>query len=217
MPRSQLVYREIAPEGRPPVGTIVVLHGAEATLEQLVPLARTVAPEFRAVAPQAAKGVYLGPELVSYSWYLPTGTPLPELASFGDALYQLEQFVYDVVDRDEGRRPVLLGYDQGAVMALTAIGVVPDFLAGVAAIAGYVPELRDWTPPIDDAGGLPVILVTDPTDESITAPLVTSSVERLEALRASVRLEEVPGSRAQPDVATDVVRRWLEATVLAVR
>ena len=47
---------------------------------------------------------------------------IPDTPSFGDCLFQVEQFVLDVVERpgELRRAPIQLGVDQGAVLALAA-------------------------------------------------------------------------------------------------
>jgi predicted esterase len=155
--RSQLVFRVDEPAGAVD-GTLIVLHRHASGGAEALPLARSLAPRFRVVVPDAARGVFEANELVAYTWFGGTNEE-PEPASFGDSLYQLEQFVYDAEER-WGHRPVLLGFGQGGALALGAALVVPDHLSGVAAVGADYPSVPALEPrPFDD---LPLLLAASP-------------------------------------------------------
>jgi predicted esterase len=208
MSRSQLVYRAVAPDQGPEEATVIALHGRNGTLDDLVPLASSLGPAVGVFAPEAARGVYDGLELVSHTWFGLRADGEPEPASFGDSLFQLEQFVYDVVDRadGQGRLPFVLGYDYGAVLALAAATVIPDFLAGVMAVGGHLPTIPGWDSPVERADGLAVLLVGDAADRD--------SARRLRQRGAEVTTVEVDGAHLLGDEVAATLRQWLSAVQL---
>jgi predicted esterase len=220
MARTVLVYRELPIESGISTATIIALHGHGGDFDQLEPLCRAVGQSLQVVVPQAWRPV--NPRMIpdnpddyqGYAWYFTYQVGYPEPATFGDCLWQLEQFVYDVLDRQSVERPLfLLGYDQGAVLAVTMAGVVPESLAGVAAICGYLPEIRGWSLPVENVEGLPVLLVHDLQDLEIPLALVQKTVEELGQRGAAVDLREVPGARQDPLAAASVLREWLGVQV----
>jgi phospholipase/carboxylesterase len=213
MAHSLLVYQEVPETGRG-VATLIGLHGRGGDLHQLVPLAREMGP-VQLVAPQAARPA--GPSMQGdsttdgFTWYLVQDGVRPEPATFGEGLWLVEQFIYDVRDRQSTERPMFLfGYDQGAVLALTLAVVLPHSLAGVAAICGYLPEIRDWSPPIEDLEGLPVLLIHDPDDLTVPLTAVEKTAEELRQRQAEVELVKLPGTRKSLLAAAHTMRTWLE-------
>jgi|SRR5687768_7101351 predicted esterase len=220
MARSMLIYREPVVPGACP-GTLVGLHGRGGDVNQLEPLFRMVEPAFQVFAPQAARPISpatMGDhhEDTGFIWYF--GGPelgRPEPATFGESLWQMEQFIYDIRDRqDDGRPLFLVGYDQGGVLAATMAGVVPELLSGVAVIRGYLPEVRGWSPPVEDAGGLPVLVVHDPEDPDVPIALIERTAEQLGHRQSTVELRSLPGSRLDLEAPCRLVADWLHARVL---
>jgi predicted esterase len=197
-----------------------MLHGHNGGLDDLIPLGRLLGKDFEIVVPEAARGVYLGRELISHTWYGGWQLLRPESASFGDSLAQLEKFLYDVRARrleDEAGPLVVIGYDQGAVLALTLTQVVPEQLGGVVAIAGALPELRGWTPPIAETGGVPILLVADPEDREVPETAIEETRQRLRAAGSPVAVEWMPGVRQLGEPVAAVVRGWFSREVLTDR
>jgi predicted esterase len=208
---SQLMYRELPPSRAPEALTVIALHGDRGGLNDLIPFAESLSPAIRIVAPEAARGVYQALEIVSRTWFGGT-LDAPEPASFGDSLAQLEKFVYDVRNRAQtpsAQRPLLMGFDQGGVLALTAALVFPDLISGVIAIDGGVPTFRRWSPPELDAAGLPVLLIDDPAETKLLPDTMATSVERLRQRGAAVEQVTVPGARSLGPAVTAAVQAWL--------
>jgi phospholipase/carboxylesterase len=213
MPRSMLVYQDV-PERTQDSATLIALHGSGGDLDQLLPLARDIG-SVHLVAPQAARPVTpttqgYSPTSDGYTWFFIQEMGHPEPATFGEGLWLVEQFIYDVRDRQNADQPTfLLGFEQGAVLSATMAAVVPDALAGVVAICGYLPEIPGWSPPMEDLNGLPVLLVHDPDDVSMPVALVEKTVEELTRRRAAVQRQYVAGSRKNPVTAAPVIKKWL--------
>jgi predicted esterase len=214
MARSMLVYQEI-PEHAIGKATIVGLHGRGGDLDQLCPLVRDLGP-LQLIAPQAARPVSPatqghGSSADGFMWYFIQELGYPEPATFGEGLWLVEQFIYDVRDRQGAKRPLfLVGFEQGGVLALTLAAVVPEMLAGVAAICGYWPDIRGWSPPVEDLNRLPVLLVHDADDEEIPAGLVERTSAELNARYASLDVRRIRGVRQNPAVAASALRGWMD-------
>src|SRR5258708_26587247 len=168
-----LVRRRVPPETKPRRGTIVTLHGGKGTLDDLVPLARSISPLLEVIAAEAPRRVHYV-ESSAYTWYYAVEPNRPEPVTFGDSLIQLEQLVYEIAEGTQGaREPLyLVGFDQGAVLALALATVVPDYLSGVVAICGCVPEIAGWPLPEGALDALQIQLVYDPQGLGLPAGAV---------------------------------------------
>jgi predicted esterase len=203
-PRSQLTFMPVP--AHPPVrATVIPLQGKGPQQAELAKLGRALGPDLELFVPEAPRVTYFGRAYVSRYWYIgEEGAPEP--ASFGDTLFQVEQFVYDVVDRiaAEGRLPYLLGCEQGAVLALAAAEVVPERLAGIMAVCGYLPDIAGWDPPATELNGLPVLLVHEPGDE-----LAEPTRQRLVQKGATVETVAVENAMTLGTEVEDALATWL--------
>jgi phospholipase/carboxylesterase len=216
MPQSMLIYQELP--GAASVATVIGLHAEGGDVDQLVPLAGRLGPQFQLVAPQAARPTnpatqgYV--ENQGYLWFFIQQIGHPEPATFGESLWLLDRFIADVRERQGAGRPlVLVGYEQGAVLAATLAMVVPDQLAGVVAIGGYVPDIAGWSPPVENLQGLPVLLVHDPSDPAMPVELVERTAATLADRKAAVDVRPVPGVSGDILAAADLTRAWMERTL----
>ncbi|MFN2376065.1 MAG: alpha/beta hydrolase [Candidatus Binatia bacterium] len=152
---------------------VVALHARGGDAPLAVRSARAVfGDNVDIVAPQAARPCnpfqsnHRGePAYEGFSWYLGHDVARPEAASFGDALVQLDLLVGAL-----GRRFVLTGDGQGAVLALTLALHAPPGLAGVHMCSAAPPEIDGWAPPRAKLNGIP-FLVTGESDAGALAKL----------------------------------------------
>ncbi len=160
-PLSQLGYARIQDTLASP--RVITLHGYNQNGWAPAALGRAAAPEGRIIGLESYKGVYVGRTIVGNTWYVgPLDRPAPVF--FGDALAEIERFLWDELDRqktDTPERPFLLGVEQGAVMALATGLAVPDLISGVIAVDGALPVVPGWEPPLAPLEGLPVLLLGD--------------------------------------------------------
>ena len=160
LPLSQLVYAPVQTGNGSP--TIITLHRHDAFAEEMRELGVTVNPSGRVIGLQSGKGVYVGRDITGYTWFLgPLEQPSP--IHFGDALAEIERFLWDEIDRSAETTtpelPFLVGDEQGAIMALAVAAAVPDLISGVVAINGALPVVPGWEPPLAPLDGLPILLV----------------------------------------------------------
>lgn len=212
-PLSQLTYTRIQEppsEAMRHVPTVVTLHGHRQRGNSLAEYARAAAPTGRLLGLESYKGVFVGREIVGYTWFLgPDSAPAPVF--YGDALAEVERFLWDEVDRQGSDAPVLpflLGVDQGAIVALAAAAAVPDLLSGVIAIDGSFPLVPGWEPPLAPLDGLPILLIdrgaTPPTSGTVLAG--DALVDRLTAWGSRVTSRDVPPADTIPQA---VMQDWL--------
>ncbi len=165
-PLSQLVYERI--QDRPASPRVITLHGHNQHGGSPAALGRAAAPDGRIIGLQSYKGVYIGRHVVGYTWYVgPIDRPSPVF--FGDALSEIERFLWDELarqDSDIPELPFLVGIEQGAVMALAAALATPDLLSGVIAVDGALPIVAGWEPPLAPLDGLPVLILGDLASDS---------------------------------------------------
>lgn len=212
MNRSLLLRRRIPPQGLPRLATVIVLHGGNGQLDDLVPLARSISPGLEVIAVEAPRRVHYV-ESAAYTWYDFQEPSHPEPVTFGDSLYQLEQLVYEISETNrEGTAPLyLLGYDQGALLSLSLSMVVPDYLAGVAAICGCLPGIANWPLPDRNLERLPVLLIYDPNDAKLQPELVEAAAAELLKREGEATLRAISGARDLDSRVLTEVTDWLVA------
>lgn len=159
---SQLIHTLVQEgDGSP---RIITLHRHNQFARDVADYGLAASPAGRIVALQSYKGVYVGRGIVGYTWFIgPFDRPAPVF--FGDALAEIERFLWDEIDRqasEAAELPFLVGVEQGAIMALAAAAAVPDLLSGVIAIDGFFPIVPGWSPPLMPLAGLPVLLIDSP-------------------------------------------------------
>jgi predicted esterase len=208
---SQLAYRQVESTNQLATPrTIIALHGHRGSHDDLVPLATSIDKGIRAVAPEAARGVYRSVQLLSRTWFGGT-IGRPEPASFGDSLAQIERFIHDVRNREGGAnpsRPWLLGYDQGAVLALSIGLIAPELISGVMAICGGLPTFSDPTLLEPVESDLPVLLIGDNDQRDETDTQIASTASTMERLGHRVTVEWVEGASKLDSNVVDRLRAW---------
>ena len=210
MPRthSQLFYTRIRDEASFSP-TIITLHKHNQYGPSLAEFARAAAPQGRLIGLESYKGIFVGREIVGYTWFLgPLSRPAPVF--FGDALAEIERFLWDERERqgvDDVALPFLLGVEQGAIMALAAAAAVPDLLSGVIAIEGRFPVVPGWDPPLAPLDDLPMLIIDPENGIPEHADVLTG-----EPLGDSFRQWGAQVTRSVvPDITTpsDSMQNWL--------
>jgi phospholipase/carboxylesterase len=127
-----------------------MLHGVGGNENDLFELAPHLDPRFYILSP---RGPYkLGPE--QYAWYERVFTPeglkvTPEQAE--ESRKKLAKFIQEAIEHYEvdPARVFLMGFSQGAIMALALLLTAPENLAGVVSISGRIlPELFQANSPL---------------------------------------------------------------------
>jgi len=207
-PRSALTFRTLPPETPGGSGDVVVLQRYGGSPEELVPLARALAPSSEVLLPDGPRALYTGRALLATYWYVATDHTRPDGPSFGDVLFHVEQFLLDVQERraDEDAGILLVGDEQGAVLALSMALVRPELLTGVVALRGCLPEVAGWEPLARDLDGLPILLVSDPDDDTVPADRLAEAQRAL--TEAGARVSTLTVELAAPAARERILTSW---------
>jgi pimeloyl-ACP methyl ester carboxylesterase len=199
--RAGLVYEVRSPPGDEIRGTSIALGGTHTDDARLAALARATAGDHRVVLPEPLRFLYLSRDHVGRRWYVTGIDGEIEPATFGDALYAVEQLA-TAAHEQWHRPPLLIGHGQGGELALALALLVPDSLAGVAAVAAGIPQVAGWERPDCAAAGLPVLLVPAHGDDAGTA----RTRGELAAIGAQVATSRSVG-------ANDALEPWLDGVM----
>jgi predicted esterase len=169
-------------------GALIAIHGRGAGAEDIIALAKEVAPSNVAIlAPQAAENTWY-----PYRFLEPTERNEPYLSS---ALRVVADLVAHLEERGiPAERVALLGFSQGACLALEAAARNPRRYAGVIGFSGGL-----IGPPgtsFDYAGSLestPVFIGSSDVDAHIPKERVEESAVALDRLGAAVDVRLYPG------------------------
>lgn len=173
-----------ADELRPPL--LVLLHGVGSNERDLFRLAPELDARWRIVSPRGP--LVRGPE--SFAWFsfkpLPGGTVIAaeELAASRD---RLSAFLGEAVEAYscDDERVYLLGFSQGAIVAMTLALTQPRRVVGVVANSGRIPpEVEPWMAPSAETAGLPMLVLHGRQD-------VVIAVERAREARALLERQQV--------------------------
>lgn len=176
----------------PPVGrssaVVVLLHGRGSSPDDMMGLTDLIGRNDIA---------YLAPAAAQRTWY-PQRFLAPVEANepwLSDALSLIEKLVGEVIG--EGipeERIALLGFSQGACLALDAWVARPRRYRFVAALSGALIGPLDRTRPAVRLGGVPVLLGCADQDAHIPAAFVDHSETLLAHFGATVTRQRYPGS-----------------------
>lgn len=196
------------PAGGQAAGCVVVLHGRGVTGEDLVPLAGELRlPNLRFIFPDAPfsfPGFDHG-----WCWY--------ESTPDHDGLTNSRRLLFDLLRglEQEGVAPgqtVLLGFSQGAVMALDVGVRYPKRLGGIIALSGYLcaPEaLREEKSPA--AAGLPILMAHGSEDDVLPVQWARTATNALKAEGFQVKFLEYPMGHQIVMEEVEEVRAFLRA------
>ena len=177
--------------GRPP-GTaqaaVILLHGRGADAADILGLATELAhPDVAYLAPEAANHTWY-----PYSFLAPLEHNEPWLSS---GLQRVEEVVQRLAAEGvAAERVMLLGFSQGACLALEAVARRPRrFGAVVGLTGGLIGPPGTPRPTTGDLAGTPVYLGAGDPDPHVPWTRVEETAEVLRRLGAEVTVERFPG------------------------
>jgi phospholipase/carboxylesterase len=196
--------RSITPGQEPPL--VVLLHGIGADEHDLLPLAAHLDPRLRVTSVRAPQSYAVGSAWFHID-FRRDGTIVPDVAQARAALVDLVQWL-----PAPPARTFLLGFSQGAMMALGVLGAAPERLAGVVALSGRSPDgLFEATASPDAIARVPVLLAHGTHDDV----LPVANGRQTEALLAGrvhdLTYREFPIGHGISDEEFSLVAAWISA------
>jgi phospholipase/carboxylesterase len=215
--RAPSWVERVAPPRRETAGRqpplLVLLHGIGADENDLFPLAGRLDPRLRIVSLRAPH-----PYSGGWAWFhidfLPGGRVVPDAAQAKEALADLVRWLAEAPAR-LGTDPActfLLGFSQGAMMALRALGTIPDRLAGVVALSGRFPGDFFPAPVAREAMAKVPLLVTHGTlDDVLPIAEGRRTAAALRLVSRDFTYQEFPIGHGISEEELTLVATWLSA------
>ena len=202
---------DAAEQDHPPL--LLLLHGVGSHEGDLFRFAARLDPRFLVLSARAPLTRAPG----SYAWFFVEQTPAgPKIApdQLAASRATLAQFIAEAVaaHHADPDRVYLLGFSQGAIMAMTLALTEPRLLAGLVAIAGRIPpEVLGWAVPPEQTAGLPLLLEHGRQDAVLNIDWAHKARAVLERQRVALTYREydAPHSITQ-DMLADATS-WLSA------
>ena len=211
--RSPLHYILRPPSAAPPAPPplLVLLHGYGSHEEDLMGLAPQLDPRFLVASARAPQELDLG----GFAWFPVEFTPLGLSLRYEEAEAARDQVVALVraLQQEHGSVPeqtLLLGFSQGASMALSAALEHPELVAGVASLSGLFAKqmLPDQDP--EKLRGLPVLMTHGRDDPLILIGQARKSRDLLARLPVDLTYREYDMGHEIDWECVLELRVWLE-------
>lgn len=176
---------------RPPL--LALLHGVGNSERDPFELAPELDARFRIVSARGPLTRGQG----GFAWFdvrfLPGSGFLIDSEQLDASRQRICTFLREAVDAYEAdpERVYLMGFSQGANMALTLALTEPKLLAGVVVISGRIPpEVLPWVVSPDETAGLPMMLTHGKADTVISLDWAHRARETLERQRVALTYHE---------------------------
>lgn len=197
-----------------PAPAIVLLHGRGADERDLLPITESLPEQLHIFSVQAPQELEDG-----YRWYdidvedgdLHSSQPDPE--SFNACLGQLFSFLKYAIDQYEidPREIGLLGFSQGAALALAATIRKSDRIAWTVALNGYLPKQYGSADKLSAVDGAAFFLGAGRMDLVIPEERVQRAAARLRDAGLNVAYETYPTGHGATDAEIDEVGEWVQS------
>jgi phospholipase/carboxylesterase len=197
-------------DGTQPPPLLLMLHGFGSNERDLFSFASYLNPTFHIVAARGILNMGFG-----YAWYQLYGGPgnlRPDPLTRGRAIDVLSKFVRDLPARlgTDPQRTYLLGFSQGAILSLALALQMPEHIAGIVPISGYLdPETIPAIEP-DRLSHLRALMIHGLHDELIPIEAARQSRSFLEKTPIKLTYREYPVGHTIHSDALGLIREWLE-------
>jgi len=190
--------------------TLILLHGYGADERDLLPIAHALDPRLRAVSLQGS--VALGGPM--RAWFNLEQDARGRITFDADAARAAVRGATAAVEEVAATspRPLLLGFSQGAGIAVGVALLRPDLAAGVLSFSGVARALEDQDhAPVEKLRGFPVFAAHGLDDPLLPIELGRELRATLEALGLDVDWHEYPMEHMVIPEEIEDARRWLNA------
>jgi phospholipase/carboxylesterase len=144
-----LVYRVRRGAVRSPL--VVMLHGLGGDEDAMWVFGRAIPDRYTVISPRAPIKIDPGAPYADvqrveggYSWLRPAPPLDPDRSTFTYSLELLRRFIEAAIGVYEidRRNVIVMGFSQGAAMSYALALIEPELIAGVIALAGFMPEFE---------------------------------------------------------------------------
>ena len=190
--------------------TLILLHGYGADERDLLPIAHALDPRLRAVSLQGS--VALGGPM--RAWFNLEQDARGRITFDADAARAAVRGATAAVEEIAATspRPLLLGFSQGAGIALGVALLRPDLPAGVLSLSGVARALEDQDhAPVEKLRGFPVFAAHGLDDPLLPIELGRELRATLETLGLDVDWHEYPMEHIVIPEEIEDARMWLNA------
>jgi len=190
--------------------TLILLHGYGADERDLLPIAHAIDPRLRAVSLQGP--IALGGPM--RAWFNLGQDARGRITFDPDAARAAVRSATAAVEEIAATspRPLLLGFSQGAGIALGVALLRPDLAAGVLSFSGVARALEDQDHgPVEKLRGFPVFAAHGLDDPLLPIGLGRDLRATLAALGLEVEWHEYPMEHMVIPEEIEDARRWLNA------
>jgi predicted esterase len=186
--------------------TLLVLHGTGGNEDDLLPLAREIAPDANLLSP---RGQVLEHGMPRFFRRLAMG--VFDEADIHRRAADLAAFIASAADAYgfDASAVYGFGYSNGANIAAALLLLHPTALAGAALLRPVLP-LEPDTPP--DLTGKPILIAAGERDPYSPRERVDALADRLTAAGAAVDVRWQPGGHELSREELELVRQWWAAT-----
>lgn len=208
-PSVKLNAVELPPRAPGLSRTLVLLHGYGADERDLLPIAHELDPRLRAVSLQGP--IALGGPM--RAWFNLSQDAAGRISFDAEEARAAVKTVTAAVEEiaAQSPRPLLLGFSQGAGIALGVALLRPDLVAGVVSLSGVARALEDRDhAPAEKLRGFPVFAAHGLLDPLIPIQLGRSLRDTLTSLGVSVSWHEYPMGHMVVREEIEAARSWLK-------
>jgi phospholipase/carboxylesterase len=200
---------ELSPRAPGLSRTLALLHGYGADERDLLPIAHELDPRLRAVSLQGP--IALGGSM--RAWFNLSQDSAGRISFDAEEGRAAVRTVTAAVEEiaAQSPRPLLLGFSQGAGIALGVALLRPDLVAGVVSLSGLVRALEDRDhAPAEKLRGFPVFAAHGLFDPLIPIELGRNLRDTLISLGVSVSWHEYPMGHMVIPEEIEAARSWLK-------
>ncbi|MBV9636995.1 MAG: alpha/beta hydrolase [Methylobacteriaceae bacterium] len=194
------------PESGPAAPPLLLLHGTGGDENDLVPLARTIAPGSAVLSP---RGKVLENGMPRFFRRLAEG--VFDQDDVRRRAQELADFVSEARASYGLTAPIALGFSNGANIAAAILPLRPEALAGAILLRAMVPLAMS---PAADLAGKPVLILSGAMDPIVPADNAARLAALLAERGAAVRHEILPAGHGLSKADIAIAGQWLQTAGL---
>lgn len=202
-----LTYRVQMPDDPGPYPTVVMIHGRMGDEDVMWVFRKTIPRPWLVVAPRAPL-----PDGGAFSWHIQEPGNWPDLAAMQPAVSALRRFISALpgLYNADPDRIWLMGFSQGAALAISTAFTHPTLARGLAALAGFAP-----LPPPAEVDGrlpdLPVFMAAGTEDDVVPINKARAAAELLRLAGADLEYHEYRVGHKMTAAGMHDLRDWFTA------